>query len=226
MKTTTIQELLSSSEDFNLEAFRADIKKVYEAKEGVSANGNWRLQPCLVSDGKNDIRVVFSGRNAFSPSDLEGKELFAQAYKSKAGNISGIKLKVSEWKGKEKKEVFIYEAARLSFGDEDAGTATFASDNESERKIVKEGSIKQSTDEFEEFSKSEDNIQGAKQDLAKSANLMLLCLDASRFVKTEYEGKHGSQMTDDQFQAITSSLFINADKRGLISKMPSTKMEE
>lgn len=218
MKTSSIAELKQASEDFNLEAFRADIKKVYEAKEGQSAKGNWRLQPCLASDGKNDIRVVFSGRNPFSPADIEGKELFAQGYKSKAGNISGIKLKISEWKGEVKKEVFIYEAAKLSFGDEDAGSATFSSDNKDSSSVK--------LDEFDEFEKTENSVGAAKQELAKAANLMLICLDASRFVKSEYERRHDTEMTSEQFQAITSSLFINADKRGLLNAMPKTKLED
>ena len=55
-----------------------------------------------------------------------------------------------------------------------------------------------------------------------AANMMLLCLDAARFIKDTYQKKHDTQMTDEQFQAITSSLFINADKSGLISKVPNT----
>lgn len=214
MKTIKITELKKETEPQKIEAFRAQVKKVYEGKSGEGAKGAWSLQNIIVTDGSNDFKVVFSGRSHFAPADIEGTELFVKSHVSKTGNMSGIMLKFSEYQEKVRQELWIYESAKVSFGDEDAGSAII--DYPTETKTA------EPKDEFEEFSKSEDAVDAVKQLMLPAANMMLLCLDASTYVKTQYEAKHDAKMTDDQFQAITSSLFINADKRGLISKVPNT----
>jgi hypothetical protein len=53
-----------------------------------------------------------------------------------------------------------------------------------------------------------------KERLNKYANLYTHCLVAGTYVKNNYAGL-GGQMTDEQFQACVSALFINASKDGL-----------
>lgn len=220
MNVTTIDEILNAEDEFNPQSFKGEVKRVYDFKEGEGARGKWTLQPILVSSGGKEVRVVFSGRNQYASTDIEGTEIYAKAHPTKSGGYSGLKVKISEWKGEKKKELFVYESADVSFGDEDKGSAIIdypktdaktetASDNES----------------FETFEANEDAVDAVKKALTKSANMMLVCLDAAKYVKSQYEGKHDTEMTDDQFQAISSSLFINADKRGLINEMPNTQME-
>ena len=50
---------------------------------------------------------------------------------------------------------------------------------------------------------------------------MLICMDAARWTAGKYEEKHGTPVAPEQFQAICSTLFINADKRGLVATMPN-----
>jgi CRISPR/Cas system CMR-associated protein Cmr3 (group 5 of RAMP superfamily) len=214
MKTIKITELKKETEPQKIEAFRAQVKKVYEGKSGEGAKGAWSLQNIIVTDGSNDFKVVFSGRSHFTPADIEGTEIFVKSHVSKTGNMSGIMLKFSEYQEKVRQELWIYESAKLSFGDDNTGSAII--DYPTETKST------ESKDEFEEFNKSEDSVDAVKQLVLPAANMMLLCLDAAMYVKEQFESKHDTGMSREHFQAITSSLFINADKRGLITKVPNT----
>ena len=228
MKLTTIDEITNATEEFNPEAFRGEIKRVYDYKQGEGQRGPWSLQAVLISDKGKEVRVVFSGRNQYASSEIEGTELFAKAKKTKSGGFSGLKVKISEWKGEQKKELFVYDSADVSFGDEDKGSAIIDHVTEPTTDVVSPDVTSETTNEtatFEQFEKDEDSIGGVKKALTKSANMMLVCLDATLYVKSQYEGKHETKMTDEHFQAICSSLFINADKRGLINEMPNTQME-
>lgn len=226
MKVSTINELVDSSEEFVPESFRGKIKKVYEAKEGEGEHGPWRIQPALVTDGTNDMRIVFSGRNAYNPADIEGTEIYAKAKKTKKGHYSGLKLKISTWQEKTKKELFIYEYAEVSFGDEDEGSAIIDKGGIStEKSSTSVSDTSSQTDSFDKFEEKEGAVDAVRQNVAQSANMMLVCLDAAMYVKQQFEGKHDTGMSREHFQAITSSLFINADKRGLISNMPKGSLE-
>jgi hypothetical protein len=223
MKLTTINEIKNASEEFNPEAFKGEVKRVYDFKQGEGARGTWTLQPILVTEGGEEVRVVFSGRNQYASSQIEGTELFAKAHKTKSGNWSGLKVKISEWKGETKKELFVYESADVSFGNEAEGSAIIDHVSSSETSTQTTSTAENSS--FEKFEKNEQSIDGVKQALQKSANMMLVCLDASVYIKTQFENKHDREMTNEHFQAICSSLFINADKRGLITEMPNTQMD-
>ena len=65
----------------------------------------------------------------------------------------------------------------------------------------------------------EDAIKQVRGNLMQSANGMLLCLDAAEYISAQYEEKHKAQMTAEQFQAITSSLFIALDRSGHVAKL-------
>jgi len=198
MKTESIKDIKQHQETKQLSGVRGHVKAVYDYKQGEGKKGPWSLQPILISDGTDEIRVIFSGREEISKDQMMNKELYAQAYISKKeGNMSGVQLRIDEYKGNIKKEIFIADYAQISFGDEENGTADII---EPERKIVKEGMIKQSADEFEEFNKSEDAVDAVKQMMLPAANMMLLCLDASTYVKNQYEAKHNTEMTDDQMR--------------------------
>ena len=227
MKTISVSELNSATEEFKPEAVRAKVEKVFDAKEGEGARGPWKLQAAVISQGGEEMRVVFSGRQTYLPDDIVGTEIYARAKRTKSGTFSGLQLKLDEYQGKPKKELFIYDNAEVSFGDEEAGEAILdfpksnsegANDNAQNVVTSTEQSVALSSDE-------EDSVLSAKKAITKSANLMLVCMDAARWVCQKYEEKHGENVTAEQFQAISSTMFINADKRGLVPTMPEKPLE-
>lgn len=60
--------------------------------------------------------------------------------------------------------------------------------------------------------------------LAKVANLMCRALQGARYVDRWYAEAYGEPLTPDQFQAITSTIFIAADRRGGIDAMSATRL--
>jgi|DEB0MinimDraft_10_1074344.scaffolds.fasta_scaffold63274_2 hypothetical protein len=60
--------------------------------------------------------------------------------------------------------------------------------------------------------------------LAKVSNLMCRALQGARYVDRWYAEAYGQPLTPDQFQAITSTIFIAADRRGGIDEMSATRL--
>ena len=60
--------------------------------------------------------------------------------------------------------------------------------------------------------------------LAKVANLMCRALQGARYVDRWYAEAYGEPLTPDQFQAITSTIFIAADRRGGIDAMSAARL--
>lgn len=71
-----------------------------------------------------------------------------------------------------------------------------------------------------------DPVVKAKRHLMQSANGLLLCLEAAKYVCEQWKDKYGYEIPNEHFQAITSTFFIRADRSGLIDKLPNGKINE
>jgi len=65
-----------------------------------------------------------------------------------------------------------------------------------------------------------------KTGLAKATNLMLACIEAGDNVYRHYMHSHGEPMEASQYQAVVSTLFIWADKQGMVLSMPTVLPKE
>jgi hypothetical protein len=72
----------------------------------------------------------------------------------------------------------------------------------------------------------QDPVDACNRHLFRACQAMMLCLDTASSIGEIWESKHKQQLTPDQFQAITSTLFINLDKSGLINQLPSAPIEK
>jgi len=61
----------------------------------------------------------------------------------------------------------------------------------------------------------------AKRALVQAVNGYDLCLKAAKSLREKHVAETGKDITDEHFQAMTSSLFINMDKRGGLQQMPT-----
>jgi hypothetical protein len=67
-----------------------------------------------------------------------------------------------------------------------------------------------------------DAVLGAKRQLCRLANGYTLAIRAGQFVRGQHDALNpNAPMTDEQFQAMVSTLFIGADKRGCFDDLPS-----
>tara|TARA_Y100000310_G_scaffold332892_1_gene409358 strand:- start:3938 stop:4654 length:717 start_codon:yes stop_codon:yes gene_type:complete len=234
MKISTISELLTADDGFVPEAVKANIDKVFDVKEGEGAKGSWKLQPAIIKEGEHTMRVVFSGRQTYMPDDIVGTEIYSRCKRKKDGSLMGMKLRDNEYQGKVTKELFIYRWAEVSFGDEpnsSAGedevpfefteTETTAEPVEEAVSVGANDNVVSMESAVQLNDKEDDAVLETKKAITKSANLMLVCMDAARWTVEKYQEKHGESVPPEQFQAICSTLFINADKRGLVNNMPT-----
>jgi len=65
-----------------------------------------------------------------------------------------------------------------------------------------------------------------KTGLGKASNLMLACIDAGDNVYRHYMHTHGEPMEAAHYQAVVSTLFIWADKQGMVLAMPTVLPKE
>ena len=63
-------------------------------------------------------------------------------------------------------------------------------------------------------------VETARRELAKTANLYILCLMATEYVAQTHKDENGEEMSKEQKQACTSTLFISAEKKGLAHALP------
>ena len=63
-------------------------------------------------------------------------------------------------------------------------------------------------------------VAHAKTVLARSCNLMNLCLDAAVFIANTFEDKYAVKLSEEQFRAIASTLFIKCDRAELAETLP------
>jgi len=74
---------------------------------------------------------------------------------------------------------------------------------------------------------SENPVAHCKRELNKLANGYLFCLAGGEYVRTEFDKGHIDRpMTDEQFQAVVSTLFIAADRRMLFTDIPCGSIEK
>ena len=75
--------------------------------------------------------------------------------------------------------------------------------------------------------RSENPVALCKRELNKLANGYLFCLAGGEYVRTEFDKGHIDRpMTDEQFQAVVSTLFIAADRRMLFTDIPCGSIEK
>jgi hypothetical protein len=68
--------------------------------------------------------------------------------------------------------------------------------------------------------RSDDATANAKAFVSRKASGLRICLKAAHFLAEEFAAVTGQQMTPDQMQAITSTLFITGDRAFMFDNLP------
>ena len=161
------------------------IKKVFPPKTGQGNFGPWSVQNVIIQDDTSEVRA---GVWNIPMSDLEGSTV---TFKSTAGKNGLNGIAVIDNKGK--KELKITEKA-----------------------MVLEGGQQSTSSQPTAFQSTAIKSQGlsAKDRIFQNAQLMVECIKAAEWVKSEAPELLESK---DHFQAVCSSLFIAAERAGLAS---------
>lgn len=227
----TVASLASVRANTPIEAVVATVKSVGEYITGSGNFGPYSFQDVMLTDGQNEYLAVFGNRNEL-PKDVVGQTLLLKSVMSKKNGLVGLKVKPNK-KGELVLSVTataVVEDAPEEGESEDGDLAPAApapTQSRLQPAAPRAAAAKPAAPAARSVTPA-GAVKDAKTYLNRAANLMELCLDAADFIKGRYEATHGGDgaMTDEQYKAIVSTLFINASKEGLADSMPTGTLDE
>lgn len=220
MIVATLQDVLTSTPDTIIPAFRGTIKAVFDHYTGVSEHGPWAMQNIIVESGGGEIKVKLKDREKM-PVAWKGKAVVFQAYSGKKG-MSGIKAADDTYKGKTSRILSVTGSAVIETGTgEFLGKLDKSNEEPPQPSDVADTQddipFEESTDSFPPFNIPQPAqvpvppkpvSSAEEQALAKDARLYCRCLDAAVFVATHMQEKHSLTLPEVAIKDIATSLFI------------------
>jgi len=195
MKLLSFAEINDAENGQQISSFTGTIKKVWEQKSGEGDYGPWHLQNIILTDEHaNEITVTWTLEDAWTAKD-EGKQLLFESGYDKKEQLCGLKKDIRKKDGKTYESVKVDDRAKVkTLGDDDEAN------NRHSTEILNGG------------------VDEARKHIMQSANLYVLCINAVN----KYIAAHMPEIaqTSEMFQAATGTLFIEASRAGLVSKMP------
>lgn len=236
---TTIQEVLKMAEDLPILQFKGTFKNIYKPRVNkAGAAKAYHYQDTIVTDKSGqEIKLTISDHAEIPQSEI-GKTFFFSCTKSDKHGWIGVKTKDNEYDGKITRLIMVTKTGLIESADAPGAENTQQAPQQTAQRpqdraagpppqqpaqtqnapqapaqAAKQPTNKQA-EELEAVSK-------AKHFLARRASYLLLCLDAAQFIGDEYTRRNPNHMlSDSQFQAITSTLFIAGDRVGLPVELP------
>lgn len=205
MKVAKIADVQNLADGSVIGEMVVTVKKVFPARTGTNKFGKqWTSNGVILEDATGEIRATFWD---VPVADLEGQQITIKSSAGKKG-LAGISVKYSDYS--KANELSINSSAAIF--DQPGQKLTQIARAESQALVQRAapvGSFK---------TKAEARVQ-----IFNTAKLYLECIKAAEWVKEQHE------ITLEQFQACTSSLFISADKAGLAAcfheEKPAAKAE-
>jgi hypothetical protein len=117
-----------------------------------------------------------------------------------------------EYQGETPAEIWVYAGAELSTANGEA--------------ILSVGVQPQPQAQPASDSNGIDPLVAIKKQFLQMGNAFCLCYDTAYWVAKRNAEKHGIDMSEAQIQATASSMFIKADRNGIVDRMPKTPIKE
>jgi hypothetical protein len=205
MKVAKIADVQNLADGSVIGEMVVTVKKVFPPRTGKNKFGkDWTSNGVILEDATGEVRATFWD---VPVADLERQQITIKSSAGKKG-LAGISVKYSDYS--KSNELSINSSAAIF--DQPGQKITQIARLESQALVQRSapvGSVK---------TKSEARVQ-----IFNTAKLYLECIKAAEWVKEQHE------ITLEQFQACTSSLFISADKAGLAAcfyeEKPAAKSE-
>lgn len=216
-KLYSVAEIRSLDPNSIVNSFSGTVTKLGDRKSGKNEKGEWSFQHIRVRDGSGDeIKVTLKDRPELPKSHVNAPILI-QAHNSDKG-WTGVKAYDDNYNDKNERILWVTGSAKISNGSSDAplqvgdkvpGTSlTVAYAPPPDPKIQRSG----------------DPIKDAKDYLGRLGNLYGLCLDQATVIGRAHESRNNMSMPPEQFQALTSALFIESNKAHMATQLPSAPM--
>lgn len=189
-------------------SLRGKITQTYERKTGSKDGKPWSVQNAMFQDATGKIRFSVWGHEDIKP--WTGKEVTLSAHKSDKG-LTGLFAEDNTYKEKTTRQIRMTASGKIELADTLTGTTNKLESTKPETRVELD---------------SGDAVKDAKRSAMQAANAFEIALGASKYVRTQYDLEYGeNSMTDEQFQAITSSIFISLDRKGFVDKLPKAPLE-
>ena len=193
-----ISQLLIAPNGYPCTGLEGTVKKIYERSTFNGQKGDGSVQNIIVERGSQGIKVAIWGRDEFPFS--EGTMVSV----TPTTQGKGLTIKDNEYQGKTTKVLNVADKCGIQqiseysdLTEESSSTEGFAPEPASSQ-----------------ASSAGDSALPAI--IIQQANLMDVCIQGAQILRQKYPN-----MTDEQFQAITSSFFIESNKQGVGKSMPT-----
>lgn len=239
MLVLNVSQVIATDEGAVVNATKGVLVNVYPSNpvtrevDGVSTQGS--LQNAELKDETGTIKVVFSDREDLRP--LKGKTVYILAKKGARG-FTGTKRKLDTFRNANKPALWVYDQATVTQDAPDGkeppadtapapGATKAATSSAPARQPANpnEAPEDKAAREQAEANAKARAFALARISIAKSANLMLLCLNAADYVASQYEDKHEGKveyfMGPSDIRTLATTLYIQAERDGLSGSMPA-----
>ena len=240
MRVIPISEVFNFEPNETVPCVQGQITNVYRQNRGTNANGDWAIQNAFLKDRSGEIKLKITDRDEI-PAAWKGRTICISCNNGQKG-MTGMKAKDDEYKGKVTRLISVTPTAAIEPVDpnsedspQDEPKSNGTSNHSREATPPPQRQPEQAQREHSHtngngngHSNGNGNGEGAqavRKSLNRMANLYLHCLVAADYVKTEWE-REGGQMTPEQFQGCTSSMFIQANRDFLAAKVPTGKFSK
>lgn len=203
MRQVTFREVMAMGNKEAIPAIAGTIVAAYERRTGESQYGPWSLQAALISDGMDEIRLKLN--NLPDWNDVIGTSVLVQCKDTKKG-LFGVRKLVEEYNGQTYHKVEIRNGAVIKFGDMQQPAPKSGPQGNHQSAGVTPSNP------------SSPDIDGFQSSLTQAMNAYDMCCDAALVLQDKHK------LSAEHYQAAVASLFIYADKKGLINLMPTTPL--
>jgi hypothetical protein len=218
-----------------ISAVRGTVKSLFKRNAGTNSHGDWSMQNMEIADGGAVMKVVIKDRPAL-PQTLKGQVLLIQCNVGDNG-MTGVKANDNEYpknSGKITREIYVTPSAHLLLPNgeltEGCTSAPLTDAAPAMPAPAAPAPTHQSAPAPQQSAARPQNGQGdeamkaLRTFLARRGNGWALCRMVAMRKAEQIKELTGTQLPEDALQAATASLYISADRAGLLDAIPSYEL--
>jgi hypothetical protein len=198
---------------------RAEVVKVYERKEGTSDRGAWSMQRVELRDFDGDtIVALLTDRDPFlyQPGDL----MILQAFVGDRG-ASGLYAHDDTFKDVTRRQIKVTKTGVIYRDENDTAPAPAPTPAQAPAPVQAPQAQPAPAPASAPAPADNAAMAAARREITRIANLHVLCVMAVERIEVPLiEQITSGPMSESQRQAAVASIFIKAERQGLVDKMP------
>lgn len=233
MSNVTVQIIRAFPDKTPIPQFEGKVIKVHPRKTGTNSRGEWSMQRVVLRDRNGEeITALLTEHEEFA---FRTGEIVVLACKVGDKGSTGVYVHDDTYNDKTERQIKVTATGRIDLVATEETAPAPAPDRNQGR-----GRRNDDPDQGEDYTWSTEqapprdagndhqtardktDVRAAKKTLVQIVNLHTLCvLAVDRVEAPLVEGATGAPMSDSQRQAAVASVFIKAERSGLVDKMPA-----